>query len=377
MKTALFMLTAFAAAVPVSAQNPTLTQILNRVSVRYRNLDNLKMRSALVQTSEDAELTTDVFTHLRRPNQYLVELKGALTFTLLNDSKDVYAVRGDRKSYLKLKAPLRLMGADALAGQTLPAPLTKLVSLAVTGTLRDGATPISRSLLDARIERSGDGYTVLSFPWEDGSLAELSVSQNDSTLRKVVLRRGAKAVVTETVSELDYENPVPSELFTPKLSGYQMVATLPPLELPKIVKLKEAEDFSVEKPDGTKVRLKDLRGRTVLLVFWKSDIETMVEYAKLLSQFQRELNEKGLEILAVNTGDTAEVIEEFMKQNRLKFPVALNGSTEKDDAAKLYEVDEEPTSFIINPEGRIVAKVVGHDKGDRRVIDALKRVGIQ
>lgn len=374
--TALCSLTVLVAA-SAHGQNPALNTLLTKVSGRYRNMDALKVKSTLVQTVEEQELTTDVQLQMRRPNQFLLELKGSMTLTVLNDGKDSYVVRGDRKSYFKAKAPQRLIGSDLMAGQNVPAPASRLIAMAVAGTLREGTTAVSRSLTTAEYKPVSGAYSTVTFPWEDGSLAEVQILNGDFTIRKVTLKRADKPVITETVSLVDYENPVAAEAFVVKLDGLQQVSSLPPFELPKVVKLKEAEDFTLETLDGGKVRLKELRGRTVLITFWKLDDETALEDAKRLSQFQRELSDKGLEIVAVNMGNSADDIKEFLKKNKLKFPVAFNGNGEKEDAAKLLEVEEFPASVVVNPEGKIVAKVVGSSKGDRRVIDALKKLGIQ
>lgn len=69
-----------------------------------------------------------------------------------------------------------------------------------------------------------------------------------------------------------------------------------------------------------------------------------------------QYRDKGLEILAVNIQEDAEMAGAFMKNNGLTFQAVLDSDGQVSGS---YGVQGIPTSFIINREGRIVARLVG------------------
>ncbi len=63
--------------------------------------------------------------------------------------------------------------------------------------------------------------------------------------------------------------------------------------------------------------------------------------------------------MAVNGFDEPrEEVEEFAKKSSLRHPILLMGGQ---TALDLYDVEGFPTSFWIDPEGRIIGKEVGFD----------------
>jgi peroxiredoxin len=56
----------------------------------------------------------------------------------------------------------------------------------------------------------------------------------------------------------------------------------------------------------------------------------------------------GLEIVAVNIGESSSAVEEFMNDNDLTFPVVLDLSTE---IAERYNIRAIPTTFFIDKDG--------------------------
>jgi peroxiredoxin len=66
--------------------------------------------------------------------------------------------------------------------------------------------------------------------------------------------------------------------------------------------------------------------------------------------------ETGLEILAVNIQETGGEVLAFMGGNGLSFPAVLDRDGR---VSASYGVQAIPSSFIINREGKIIARVVG------------------
>ena len=83
-----------------------------------------------------------------------------------------------------------------------------------------------------------------------------------------------------------------------------------------------------------------------------------------------ELGGDGFEIVAVNLQEDPGTVSSFMADNGFEFPVLLDRSGQ---VARQYGVRGIPTSYIVDPRGRLVAMYVGPYEWDRDdVVDALE-----
>lgn len=135
------------------------------------------------------------------------------------------------------------------------------------------------------------------------------------------------------------------------------------------MKLKIADPapaFSGKTTDGKTVSLADYAGRKLVLYFYpKDDTPGCTRQACSLRDYQREIREKGAEILGVSTQDTASH-QRFTEKYRLNFPLladpdktvsraygAIGGGGLKGLALNALGWANRIT-FIIDEQGRIV-----------------------
>jgi len=130
-----------------------------------------------------------------------------------------------------------------------------------------------------------------------------------------------------------------------------------PTTVPQAVMVGErAPDFTAETASGETIRLRDLRGRPVVLNFWATwCAPCRVEMPALQSASQR-YEESGLTILAINAMEPVDRVNEFMDELGLTFPAVLDPEGEILD---LYEVRVFPTTIVIDAEGRVHARHFG------------------
>lgn len=120
-----------------------------------------------------------------------------------------------------------------------------------------------------------------------------------------------------------------------------------------------APDFTLPTVADADIRLSDLRGRKVVLNMWASWCPPCVYEMPHLQAFYEDFQKSGVEVLAVNMTESEksrEAVTRFIAEHGLTFPVALD---EQSRVADLYRVTTLPTSFILDPEGNIVQKIVG------------------
>lgn len=109
-----------------------------------------------------------------------------------------------------------------------------------------------------------------------------------------------------------------------------------------------APDFEVTVLDGSKLRLSDLRGRPVLLVFWATWCVECLREMPHLVRLQRELGTNAVAVLGLSSEDRA-VLKPFAVANGLNYPVASVAEVTLPDP---YQgVDALPLTLLIDRDG--------------------------
>src|SRR6266496_3188014 len=116
-----------------------------------------------------------------------------------------------------------------------------------------------------------------------------------------------------------------------------------------------APDVQFTKLDGSRLNLKDLRGRVVLLNFWATWCIPCRSEIPSLSAMQKDFESRGLSVIGVSYDDTADLVQQFQRDIPQSYQVVLGGREVGADlpAAPL------PTTYIIDREGRIREKIIG------------------
>ncbi len=128
----------------------------------------------------------------------------------------------------------------------------------------------------------------------------------------------------------------------------------PPAEGPEVGKL--APDFQLENLEGQPISLSDLRGKPVLLNFWATWCPPCRAEMPYLQQLYEEWSDKGLEVLAIDIGESPSKVKEFLQSQGLSLPVLLDA---KENVAREYNITGIPTTFFIDKDGTIQVKIIG------------------
>lgn len=116
---------------------------------------------------------------------------------------------------------------------------------------------------------------------------------------------------------------------------------------------KRAPIFQLKSLDGKAVSLTDYLGKkTVVLIFWTTWCPYCREQLKQLNERLPELTKKGIEILAIDVGETKNKVENFAKSHSLSLQILLDEDNTVSDAYGLMGV---PTYFAIDLSGQIVS----------------------
>lgn len=118
----------------------------------------------------------------------------------------------------------------------------------------------------------------------------------------------------------------------------------------------EAPDFELATLDGKKVKLSELRGKGVLVNFWATWCPPCREEMPAIQEMYEKYEPLGFEVVAVNIAESDVTAEAFARQLNLTFPIVMDRER---DVVRLYRVGPLPSSYFIDPEGKVHTKFTG------------------
>jgi len=127
----------------------------------------------------------------------------------------------------------------------------------------------------------------------------------------------------------------------------------------------EAPGFELPRlAGGPPVRLADLRGKVVLLNFWATWCKPCEDEMPAMQRLHEALAGTDFELLAVSLDDDRAAVEAFQERLGLGFPILLDPAKKVSVAYQTYRY---PESYLIDREGRILARYVGPREWDAAV----------
>ena len=118
----------------------------------------------------------------------------------------------------------------------------------------------------------------------------------------------------------------------------------------------DAPDFSLKDIDGQEVKLRDYRGKIVLVHFWVdccADLNT--GFPRMQAMYEK-LHSGNFELLAVNAGQPKNLTPYYADKYDITFPMLID---EMADVAVLYKIHSAPTNFMISEQGKVMDVLVG------------------
>ena len=88
-----------------------------------------------------------------------------------------------------------------------------------------------------------------------------------------------------------------------------------------------------------------------------------------------ELKGKGLELIAINSGDSAETINKYVADNKFTFKIVMGGSGPQYAIGTTYGVKAYPTNYLLDANGKIEWRGVGFNESALR--GAIDKLGLK
>lgn len=170
--------------------------------------------------------------------------------------------------------------------------------------------------------------------------------------RSVILPLLVVGAIVGAIWWLDYRpDSGSSSVYDAKYGPVEMPAGLAPPGM--AVGAKEgslAPDFLLKTLDDGEIRLSDLRGKGVIVNLWATWCRPCTrEMPRFVDAYDR-FREEGLEIIALNLQESPSIVQPFVDDFGIDFPVALDKRGAVSDE---YRIIGLPTTYFIDREGVI------------------------
>lgn len=149
-----------------------------------------------------------------------------------------------------------------------------------------------------------------------------------------------------------------------------MIAQIDMLESLKIGA--EFPGFSFEDLEGKAIALADYRGKVVLVDFWATWCPPCIAELPHVLDVYREYHDKGFEIIGISLDKDKDKLETFIANEKMDWPQYFDGKGWDNELSNKYAVSSIPATFLIGPEGTIIAKDLRGDDLEKAVKTAIE-----
>ncbi len=130
-----------------------------------------------------------------------------------------------------------------------------------------------------------------------------------------------------------------------------------------------APDFTLPALGGGTIRLAELKGQVVMLNFWATWCPPCRAEMPAMERLYREYASRGFAIVAIDYREGPDLVQPFVEELGLTFPIALDRDGKVTDAK--YPTGGLPTTYILDRQGRVVARRIGFADWDSAAARAL------
>ena len=138
--------------------------------------------------------------------------------------------------------------------------------------------------------------------------------------------------------------------------GYSLYANFTKDEVQKVEIGEKAPDFDLVDLNGQKHQLSDYEGQGVFLNFWGTFCKPCEKEFPYIDNQYKYFKDKGVQVLAVDVGETEFAVRKFVERHELTFPVVIDKSEEVQTA---YGINPLPITFLIDKDGTVVKSHTG------------------
>ena len=140
--------------------------------------------------------------------------------------------------------------------------------------------------------------------------------------------------------------------------------------LTKLPEARVAPDFVLKDLDGNQHRLSDYRGQVVIINFWATWCPPCRDEMPSMQRAWELLEKEGILMFGIDVGEDEDTIFQFTANYPVEFPLLMDTDSKVIDQ---WPVRGLPTTFVVDPKGKIVYRAIGGREWDDPALLALVR----
>lgn len=133
----------------------------------------------------------------------------------------------------------------------------------------------------------------------------------------------------------------------------------------------QAENFEAVTIDGDSISLDKMEGKVILLDFWATWCGPCIPEIPNLKMLSEKYDEAEFEIISISLDQEKEVLIEMIEEKEMDWKQLYQEKTWQGEIAELYNVNELPRKYLIDAQGKIVAKDI---RGDDMIEEVEKQL---
>lgn len=112
----------------------------------------------------------------------------------------------------------------------------------------------------------------------------------------------------------------------------------------------EAPNFTLKSQRGENLKLSEHRGEVVMLTFWATWCDACRQGMPTLNELYQLYRDDGFTLFSINLEDDMQKVKKELSRMQITFPVLFDVTQE---VSKKYEVNELPSTYIIDRDGNL------------------------
>ncbi len=134
-----------------------------------------------------------------------------------------------------------------------------------------------------------------------------------------------------------------------------------------------APEIVLKDVDGKPVSLSSLKGKVVLIDFWASWCGPCRKANKHLVTIYPRLKAKGFEIYSISIDDDKADWKKAIAADKITWLQVNEGGGWNAPVANQWKIDQIPTAYLLNKEGKVIARDLEGKPLERKINELLKQ----
>jgi thiol-disulfide isomerase/thioredoxin len=136
---------------------------------------------------------------------------------------------------------------------------------------------------------------------------------------------------------------------------------------------RRAPDFKAQTIQGDSVALSDFRGKIVLLDFWATWCGPCLPYIPNLRELHEKYDSQQFQLIGIAFNQEQSEVRQMMDDKNMRWPQVVLTDRFRSDIANRYNINSIPQLYILDEEGKIIAKNVPRNQLVEVVGEILKK----